>query len=125
MSSEDPLERLVSDESFDREKLAESLEKYMFIEGDTNETIFKKNIHQMTIQEKIVLYLLTQKVRYELGYENSEAASPSRISNEMDLNPNTVRSTISRGIAPVYKKTESGNYRVPNHKVEEALDMLD
>lgn len=125
MEGENPFDKLVREDHYDQDKLADFLQKYIYIEADSGKIIATKEIQNLTVGGKMVLYFLVAKAEHELGLKESDTASPQEISDEFGLNANTVRSNLSRGVPFVYKTNKGNQYRIPNSQVEEAMDYLD
>jgi RNA-binding protein YhbY len=124
MEKEQAYESIIDDEEFDRKLLAESIEPYVRIGKESKDVLFLDKFSNLTNKNKVLVYLLAQKVREDLDEQN-HLVFPDKISSDLGINDNTVRSVLKRlRQSDLVKKRSGNNYEIPNYRVEEVVEEL-
>lgn len=121
--SEDELEGLIVDKSkINKKRLREGLENIINIDGDTGEPVFL-DFHSLTTKDKVIAYLLYRKAAglLDLLDGETERISSRTISEEIGVNYNTTRSTLSR--LNFISRSDEG-YWIPNYNLETSLEEI-
>ena len=107
---------MIDEEEVLQEILADILENYVNI--TKNGDIIYKNLEELDAEKKVIIGYLAHLARKLLGLTDTEKASAKVISEEMGINYNTVRSTVSKLVrAGILNKEERGQYYISLSKV--------
>lgn len=121
--SQSPLQQFLVDKNeLNEAKLADLLHLYLLgIDKRTGEPIFSPAFENLDSQNKILCYLLTNKVSFHLGKRSEEEASPSEIGSITNIPGNTVRPVLKKLRDTRFIASKGSNYYVPNL----ALNLID
>lgn len=123
----DPLEELYVDkEEFNRERLSQTLKRYIGIDKETGDPVFRGNWSELDNKRKIVTYLLYRRAAVALGKidEDNIGILPKKLAEEIGLNHNTIRSYLSQ-LEFAQNDKKRGGYFIPAYALEEALDTFE
>ncbi len=125
MRKEEAYNSILDDEEFDRKLLAKAIEPYIRIGKESKDILFLDKFDNLTNKDKVLVYLLAQKVLDDLENQDS-LVFPQSISSGLGVNDNTVRSVLRRlRQSDLVKKRDGGNYEIPNYRIEEVIDEFD
>lgn len=124
MTERDPLDDLIVNEKevVDKKVLKDILSNYVDI-GSTGKFLPKTNYHNLTEANKLVVYLLVNKVRVmkNIAGQKEEAVSSKNISDESGINQKDISKYVGR-LKGIVRK-EKNLYFIPNYNLSR-LDFL-
>lgn len=115
---------LVDEEELNEELLAETVGRYVGIGKDSGDLIPNQEYTELTSAKKIVVALLAQKARFELGMVEEEWLTPSEISEMSGVKAGTVYPTVRDLSDDGVIRDGDGEYMIPSVKVEKAKEYL-
>ncbi len=118
----DALNVLFTDnDEVDSKELAELLSPYIKIRNEDNRIIFSVEGHRQTISNKMLLFLLGQKVLFLMKKIDSEYIAPNQVISETGLSRGSVLPALMK-LKKSYLSVIEGKYFVPNHQVVKLKD---
>ena len=116
----DPLrELLVDKDQLDRELLSKVLKHYLKIDKDSHSVRFTAMSEELTIDNKIIIFLLARKAMKAMELTNTESSKPGEIEKATGIKGGTLRPKLSKMYdKKLIDKDEAGGYFVSDHSVE-------
>ena len=116
----DPLrELLVDKDQLDRELLSKVLKDYLRIDQDSHTVRFTVMSEELTVDDKIIIFLLARKAMMAMELSHSESSKPGEIEKATAIKGGTLRPKLKKMYDKrLIDKDEGGGYFVPDHSVE-------
>ncbi len=121
----DPLAKLfdITPLENQRELLANTIFPFARIDGETLEVRFTEEGEQLTVREKLLLFLLTRKVLVIGNKITQEEVSPSDIEKSTGIPGGTIRPVLRKLLDERLVRDENG-YIVPNTRIKDINKIL-
>lgn len=120
----DPLDKVFVKPEVTAADIARFTNDYLRIERETLQVGFLPN-NDISINRKIVLYLLAIKILTHLKMRDSDSATPSEIAHSLDLNHSTVRVELKHLLqSKMVICINRGEYLVPIARFREVKTFI-
>ena len=116
---------LVDEEELNEELLAEVLSEYIQIGNESGSIIAQPKFKELDSQQKVVVVLLAQKARKELGLAESEWIGPTAIAEASGIKKGTVY-PAAKAIEEEHNlaDNEDGQYTIPTYNLNKAREFI-
>lgn len=123
----DPLSKLFDVSSLEdqREVVADTVFPFARIDGETLDVRFTQEGEQLTVREKLLVFLLVRKalVMGKKITQEQEAASPSEVEKATGISGGTIRPVLRKLLDEKLIRMDGG-YFVPNSRIKEIKSIL-
>lgn len=117
-------ELIVDEETINKDLLSETLKQFLRIVKQSKHFTFTSNFNSLNPKQKIIVYLLGQKVRKVLGFIEEEKTSPKLMASEIGLSEGTVYPYVKKLENAHLVKNNNGKYDIPNYALESVRNFL-
>ena len=118
-----------SNATFNRDLLNSMVGPNAKIYVDTNppQIAFTPVGHELTVRQKLLVYLLAKKILVDIEKIEMEGMSPSQIEDETGISGGTIRPILGKLAKArlIQKDDEKGGYYVPNYSLERVHEELE
>jgi len=125
MSEKNFIEQLFADSgSINEKEVTEILKNFIVIDRITKEIQLKGEGRNLTVEKKIIVYILAKKLMRLGGYEPAEQVSAEEIKKATGIKGGSVDFSFKKLRDTGFIVGSGSKYIIPNYKVEEAVNKL-
>lgn len=122
----EPLEKLVvSGVELDQKLLATTLTGLVWIDKDSGEIRFTREVAQLPKNLQLLTYLLARKAAAALGFISEEPISSKDLTSKLGMSGGSVRGQLSIFSKERLVANKAGKYWVPNYAIERVKALLE